>query len=103
MANTKIHITTTRMLDLIDYIIESGKARTKGEACDLFGYNYANLSRITSGAHKFTVEQIEEACRVADASADYVFGFSNVISRKPPKKAIELLKQAVAAIEVELN
>lgn len=99
MAKSKVHITSSRMLSLLETMVSDGKARNQGDALEQIGMHPANLRKIKNGANKFTVEQIEAACRITGASADYVFGYSIQMMRKEPRSPVDMLKAALQILE----
>lgn len=91
------------MLLLVQWSIQTGIASNESEFYEMIGYTRNNISSIRSGTTSFTKEHILEACRITGASADYIFGFTNSMQRKKPARSIELLKEAVMAVETELK
>lgn len=99
----KLFITNERMLQLVAWSIDNGIADTETEFYEKIGFTRNNISLVRSGATSFTKEHILEACKITGASADYIFGFTNTMQRKKPTRAMELLKEAVSAIDQELR
>lgn len=99
----RLFITDERMLKLMTWAIDKGIADTETEYLEAISFPRTNISNVRRGVQSFTKEHILNACRLTGASADYVFGFSTVISRKPSKSAIQTLKEAVIGIESELK
>lgn len=99
----KLFITEERMLKLVDLAIRQGLARNKTDYFDKIGFPSKSERIVKAGRQGFTREQIYNACVLTGASADYVFGFTTVIRRKPKTKAIDQLKDAVMAIEIDLK
>lgn len=91
------------MLQLVAWSLNNGIADTEGEFYEKIGFTRNNISLVRSGATSFTKEHILEACKITGASADYIFGFTNVMQRKKPAKAMELLKEAVNAVDQEFK
>jgi hypothetical protein len=99
----KLFITDERMLRLKDWAIENNIARTETEYWKMIGFPRTSLSNVMKGSHGFTKSQILNACKVTGASADFIFGLDPGIKRKQPKKAVEMLRDAVVAVEIELR
>ncbi len=99
----KLYITDDRMLRLMDWAISEGIAGTESEYLQMINFPRTNISNVRKGLQSFTKEQILNACDITGASADYIFGFSTVMKRKPSRKPIEILKEGIAAMELELK
>jgi hypothetical protein len=99
----KLFIADERMFKLMEWAIENHLVATESEYLDRIGFTRNNINKVKSGIQGFRKEHIQKACQFTGASADYIFGFTNVIARKPAKKSLELLKEAVVAVEHELK
>lgn len=99
----KLYITNERMLKLMDWAIQEGVSPNESEYLTTIGFPRTNLTNVKSGRLSFTKEHILNACELTGASADYIFGFTNVRARKNSKQPIELLKEAVMAVETEFK
>lgn len=99
----KLFITDERMLKLIDYAVENGIVQTETEYLEKIDFPRTSIKIVRNGTQGFRKTHILNACNLTGASADYVFGFTNVIKRKQSPKAMDLLKEAMAAVEVELK
>lgn len=99
MPNPALHITSIRMIALIEEMIIKDIAKNQGDALEQIGLNPANFRKIRSGANKFTVDQIDSACRITGASADYIFGYTNHMMRKEPRTPVEMIKAALQMLE----
>lgn len=91
------------MLKLVAWAIDNSIAENETEYYEMIGFTRNNISLVRQGIASFTKEHILEACRITGASADYIFGFTNTMQRKKPAKAMDLLKEAVAAVDQELK
>lgn len=91
------------MLKLKDWAIQVEKFRNDSEFFEAIGFLQNNIHSVRNGSLSFTKEQIQKACLATGASADYIFGFTNTMQRKKPAKAMDLLKEAVNAVEQELK
>lgn len=97
----KLFISNDRMLRLMDWAIGNGVARNQSDYLEQIGFFRTNLWKIKNGTQSFTVEHILNACTVTGASADYIFGFTNKMKRKDEVDPINMLKEAVLALESE--
>lgn len=100
---SKLFISDQRMLQLMTWAVRKGIADNETDFLDRIGFVRNNLRRVKAGEQGFTKEHILNACELTGASADYIFGFTNMISRKQQRHPIEQLKEAVLAVELELK
>lgn len=91
------------MLQLMAWAIDKGICSTETEYLDRIGFGRTNIAVLRRGERRFTTAQIQAACELTAASADWIFGLSNSMKRDPGSKAIDQLKQAVIAVESELK
>jgi hypothetical protein len=98
----KLFISDQRMLQLMEWAVANGMAANRGEYLDKIGFTRNNLNKVKKGIQSFQIEQILSACILTGASADYIFGLSNEMTRKKVKQPLELLKEAVIAIEHDM-
>jgi hypothetical protein len=99
----KLFITDERMFKLMDWAIENNMVATESEFLDQIGFTRNNINKVKSGTQGFRKEHILSACNLTGASADYIFGLTNTMMRKPAKRSLDLLKEAVIAVEHELK
>jgi hypothetical protein len=102
MAKKKLFISDQRMLTLMDWAINAGFAKTSREYCTKIKFERNSLSNVKTGHQSFTKQQIFNACLLTGASADYIFGFTNSIKRNGSKKPLDMLREAVMAVEEEM-
>lgn len=96
----KLHITDERMLKLMAHaVIDMRIATSEWKYMEMIGIAPTNLSNIKQGRQRFSKDHIEKACEITGASADYIFGFTKNMMRKGSKDPIEMIKQAVMALE----
>ena len=99
-------ITDERMLKLKDWAIDNVEG-INNETAFFTAINFppTNRNNVKTGKISFTIDQIKQACILTGASADYIFGFTNIRERKTErnKLPIDLLKDAVAAVDIELK
>lgn len=74
MVQTTLHITSTRMLELIELLKTNGQISTTQEFLDVIGMKKQNIRIIKLGDGRFTPEQIRLACKTYKVSADWIFG-----------------------------
>lgn len=91
------------MLKLLNWAVQKGIAINESEYLKKIHFARTNISNVRKGLQSFTKEHIHRACLVTGASADWIFGLSNVLKRKPVIKSLELLKQAVHAVELDMK
>lgn len=98
----KLFITDQRMLLLMKWAIEKGKARNQTHYCELIQFPHTGIPNIRRGHQSFTKQQILRAIIFTGSSADYIFGLTNTVKRSGSKSAMEMLKEAVMAVEGEI-
>ncbi len=81
MAKNKstLFIADQRMLELMDYSIEQSLSQNKKDWCIQIGFNYTNLSQVTSGRQGFTDEQKLSAVKLAGADMNWLYGLSGTM------------------------
>jgi hypothetical protein len=103
MAKKKnLFITDQRMLKLMDWAIDGGLAKDSTEYCEKIKFARNCLANVKRGHQSFTKQHIMNACLLTGASTDYIFGFTNSIKRTGSKQPIEMLREAVMAVESEI-
>ena len=99
----KLFISDERMLKLMQYAIENGYADSESEYMEKINFQRTNILKVRAGIQGFTKEHIHTAAHMTGANINWIFGIESNMMRKPPVKAIMLLKQAVTAVEDELS
>jgi plasmid maintenance system antidote protein VapI len=102
----KLFISDQRMLDVMDYCIANNISgiTTQKEWCIMVGIEPSNINNVRKGLRGFTTEQLLSAGKQFGISMEYLFGFTNQMLRTEKKAtAIQLLKQAVRAVEAEMQ
>jgi len=99
----KLFITDQRMLKLMEWAVQENLVRTETQYLEAIGFPRTNISNVRKGLQSFTKEHILNACKLTGASADYIFGFQTSHRRVPVRNTIDLLKDAVKAVELELK
>lgn len=99
----KLFISDERMLQLMEWAIGQGIVATETEYWEKIDFARTSISNVKQGTQGFRTYHILNACRLTGASADYIFGFTNVITRRRPPEPFALLKQAVEAVGQELR
>jgi hypothetical protein len=102
MPQKKLFITDQRMLKLMEWSINAGIAKDETHYCEKIKFARNCLVNVKKGRQSFTKAQILNACLLTGASADYIFGFTNSIKRSGSKQPIDMLREAVMAVEGEL-
>jgi hypothetical protein len=99
----KLLISDDRMLKLMDWAVKNELAGTEQEYLEQIGFPRTRIAKIKKGLESFTRTQIYNACIFTGASADYIFGFTNVMMRKAPKRDLQKLRELFQAMEHELE
>lgn len=97
----KLKVQNERMLKLITWAVMAGKVNSESEFCDKIKYAKKNLFNIKNGHQSFTIEHVINACKFTGANANWILGMEPNMMRKPGKNAMELLREAVMAVEAE--
>ena len=103
MAASKLYITNERMLKLMDWYLQQGRADNETQYMELIDFPRSNINNVRGNIQFFTREQIYNACKLTGASADFIYGFTNVMMRSPGKKGIDQLREAMVTVELELT
>lgn len=100
----KLFITDDRMLQLLEWAVNAGLARTQGEYLDAIGARAGNIGLLKKGTRGFTNEQILKAAKLTGANVNWIYGLEkNMLREEKNHSAIDLLKAAVSAIEMEIG
>lgn len=99
----KLFISDERMLQLMQWAVDNRIVETETEYWEKIDFARTSISNVKAGTQGFRNYHIYNACRLTGASADYIFGFTNNLLRKPLTRPIDLLKQAVHAVDEELR
>lgn len=99
----KLDTPDERMLSLMQYAIDKGKAANERQYLLEINFPPTNISNIRRGHQSFTRDHILGACRFTGANANWIYGFESNMMRKPGKTSIEQLKEAVIAVESEIK
>jgi hypothetical protein len=99
----RLFIADERMFKLMEWSVENGLVPTQSHFLDAIGFTRNNLTKVRKGLQGFRGEHILKACQFTGASADYIFGLTNEMKRKATRKPLDLLKEAVVAVEHELK
>jgi hypothetical protein len=99
----KLFISDDRMLQLMEWAIRKGIAQGETDYLEKIDFARNSMPKVRQGIQGFTKIHILNACKLTGASADWIFGLTNNMMRKPPARAIDLLKQAVTAVEQEIK
>jgi hypothetical protein len=103
----KLFIADQRMLELMTWAIAQEDKKlpsTQGEYLDLIGAKSGNIGALKKGIRGFTNEQILAAAKLTGANLNWIYGLEkNMFREGKSKTAIDLLKEAVKAVEQELQ
>lgn len=106
MAKEVDTLINERMISFMDYCVQNKIKGIQGNTdwCEKINFHPTNLDGIKKGTRSFSKEHIYAAAQLLGADINYFFGFSNEILRTSKKmKPLQLLKQAVKALELELQ
>lgn len=81
MAKEEINI-NSRMLELIDILMNIGEIRFRQNFYDAIELQKQNVRQIKDGRAKFTLSQVEKACRIYNVNANWLMGTEKQIFRK---------------------
>jgi DNA-binding Xre family transcriptional regulator len=68
-----MHSTDTKILELIDLLLNTGKIIYEKDFCEAVGVLKQNLTRIKQGKAHFTAEHIKQICKVYEVNANWIF------------------------------
>lgn len=98
----KLFIVNDRMLQLWSYAVKEAIVADDDSWCKKIGFVRGNASNVRTGHQGFTLKQVQAAAFVTGANLNWIFGFENNMFREKKKlSSLQLLKQAVTAIEKE--
>lgn len=82
---SKLNITDQKMLDVFDYIIDTGKERFKAEICRNIHIDPQTIRNIRIGKQHFTAENIRLMVKYYNVNPYYILGLEDKIE---PKKGV---------------
>jgi hypothetical protein len=105
MPQKKLFITDQRMLELMEWAINTGVVQHQSEWCDKIAFGRTNLRAVKIGEQSFTKEHILRACELTGVTPNWFFGMDgNKFGGKQKElTAIQQLKVAVNLVEQELK
>lgn len=99
---TILSVWDARMLELMDYLIATKDVKDKNDFLLQVGFNINNLSQVRHGKQSFTQKHMQKAGKIWNINMNWFYGFDVSMKRVVAKKSsIELLKEAVKAVELE--
>ncbi|KAA5532701.1 helix-turn-helix transcriptional regulator [Taibaiella lutea] len=100
-ATPKLFIADQRMLELMKHIVSVNlkDVTTQQDFCEAIGILKGGIAPIRKGERHFTTAQILNACRYFNVDVNWLFGFTENMFRSQDKTALELLKEAVIAVD----
>jgi hypothetical protein len=90
------------MFKLMNWAISTGLAKNDKDYFEKIGFQRTNISNVRRGHQSFSKDHIIAACKFTGANANWIFGIEPNMLRKDPKHPLDQIKQAVAALEVQL-
>lgn len=101
---TKLSIPDKRMLQLMEWAIQNKVAGSAKEYFEAIGFAPTNITNVKNGKQGFTRDQVEKACRLTGASADWILNLSEGMFRTEVQKSpVQLLREVTAQIEQQLG
>ena len=101
---TELHISDQRMLQLMEWAIKNKIATNETDYCKQIEFRRSNIINIKNLHQSFSKFTIVKACEITGANANWILGIEEVMFRSSKSKsAMQLLKEATVAIELELK
>lgn len=102
---SKISPVSLRVLMWMQLAIDQGKVDNQNDWCGRVGLNPHNIGKVKNGTQSFTLSHIKAAAKLVDGNINWLFGLEPNMIRETgkKKKAIDMLREAVAAVEAELK
>ncbi len=99
---SNLFIVNERMLELWEYAVKNELVADDDTWCERIGFARGNTFNVRTGTQGFTTKQILAAAQITGANLNWLFGFEPSMFREKKKVTpMQLLKQAVAAVELE--
>ena len=96
---THLPIYTQRMIQIMYYCINKEQVPTQEAFLRELDLHPQALSQILSGKQGFLVKHILYVAKKYNIDCNYIFGFTDIIHRKPGKSAVQNLKAALSSVE----
>lgn len=99
----KIKLHNQRMLNVMDYVIESKGNKVKTEVAFLksIGFNtFENIYKIKAGNSQFTIDHIAKVVKLYGINGDYFFNpKAQIFSRDTNKTPLEMIRAGLVMLE----
>ena len=97
----RIQIHNSRMLQLMNWYLENHTGETESSYLGKIGFVRNNIGKVKTGVQGFTIQHIKNACKLTGASADWILGLSNSMSRKDTKDPLDRLREVLIELEAK--
>lgn len=101
-AKPKLNIWNERMLQFMDHVIHTGKCSTQRQFLESIGFVPENIGQLKRGKQGFTIEHLRNASKAFGVNLNWIVGLDSDMMRKPGRKPIDQLKEALASLEASL-
>jgi len=99
--SVKIPIWNQRMILLMKHCKESGLVHTQKEFFESIDFAETNLKDVRKGIRSFTLVQVITAAKKYNINMNWIAGLDNEMKRRKSVKSLDLLKEAVKAVQAE--
>jgi hypothetical protein len=100
----KLHIVNQRMLQWMEYSIHTKVVGNQKEWCEAIGFLPNNMHSIRQGIQGFSFEHVKNAAELINGNLNWLWNLEdNMLRTSKPLSPMQLLKQAVVAVENELS
>lgn len=96
---THLPIYTQRMIIVMYYCVNNRSVPTQDAFLIDLDLHPQSLSQILSGKQSFRLKHILYVAKKYKIDCNYIFGFTDIIHRKPGKSAVQNLKAALSSVE----
>lgn len=97
----KLTIWDERMLLLMRHCIDKELVNSQKEFLSAIGFSETNLRQVKLGSQSFRIEHFVAAAKKYKINTNWFFGLEENMKRLNGKSALEVLKDAVRAIEAD--
>lgn len=98
----KLAIWNDRMLQFMDHCMHSGIVSTQRQYLSSIGFIPENIGQLRNGRQSFTLEHIRNAALKYGLNLNWIMGLDPEMKRRPAKNPMQLLKDAVKAVELSM-
>lgn len=99
----KLAIWNERMLLLMQHCLDKGQVESQKDFFEVIGFTETNLRQVKLGSQSFRIEHFVTAAKKYKINMNWFFGLDENMKRLNGKNALEVLKDAVRAVEAEMK